>query len=261
MSVHGPILPSAVFQLAKPPEELPANLRLTSGTWAVLFSLSGRHSVAQIGAQLGLSPEARDRAFDELLSAGLLVERRLSLPEYLRSIGTTDDPERKTFAAFLRGAPARPAAVPPIGPATGELTQSGSPSGATVSAPAPAISLPRERGPALPVTPFRPLALPEEEIPMNPPPTVRPRGLNLRALNQLFFDRAASPEQAQLDIYRVYLRIDAQVLKGAGITTLKFEEDRVVDDPNLIARLAASAAETLGSPLPEGVWVDSRHAP
>lgn len=258
MSAAGQILASAVFQLSHPPEELPANLRLTSCTWAVLFSISGRHSVAQIGAQLALTPEARDRAFAELATAGLLVERRLSLPEYLRSVGTTDDPERKTFAAFLRGAPARPAAVPPIGPLIDEPART-DPQAAPLAA-APATVLPREKAPAVPLTPFRPLALPEEETPMTVPSPPRARALNLRALNQLFFARATSPEQAQLDIYRVYLRIDAQILKGAGITTLKFEEDRVVEDAELVARLAESAADTLGAPLPDNVWVDLRPA-
>lgn len=258
MTLPTHILPAAVYQLAQRPESLPANLRLASTAWAVLFSLSGRHSVAQVGAQLALDPQARDRAFAELLSAELIVERRLSLAEYLRSVGTIDDEERKTFAAFLRGAPARPAAVPPIGPAATE------PAGAEPQAPPrvppgarspnPSPAFVPMRAPALPFTPFRPLALPEEETPMNPPSSARPRALNLRAMNQLFFARAASIEQAQLDIYRVYLRIDAQLLKAAGIHTLKFEQDCLVDEPELVARLSQSAAEMLGGPLPESVW-------
>jgi len=256
MTLPAQILPAAVYQLAQRPESLPANLRLASTAWAVLFSLSGRHSVAQVGAQLALGPQARDRAFAELLSAELIVERRLSLAEYLRSVGTIDDEERKTFAAFLRGAPARPAAVPPIGPAAAEPASEEPQAPARQSAPAPSPPAVPVKTPALPFTPFRPLALPEEETPMNPPSSARPRALNLRAMNQLFFDRAASIEQAQLDVYRVYLRVDAQLLRAAGIHTLKFEEDCLVDEPELVARLSRSAAEMLGGPLPESVWSD-----
>lgn len=254
MTSSGSILATAVYQLASRPEGLPANLRLPSCAWAVLFSLSGRHSVAQIGAQLGLTPEVRDRAFGDLLAENLLVERRLSMAEYLRSAGTIDDDERRTFGAFLRGAPARPAAVAPVGPAIEEHPDAeadaahGSPAAETFD------SASRSKAPSLPVPAFRPLALPEEETSMNRPPSHAPRTLNLRVLNRLFFDRSASAEQAQLDIYRVYLRVDAKLLRRAGVTTLRFEEDRLVDDPELVERLAQSAAEALGAPLPESVW-------
>jgi hypothetical protein len=260
LSVPGHILASAVYQLALRPEELPANLRLPSSAWAVLFSLSGRHSVAQIGAQLGLTPESRDRAFGDLLAADLVVERRLSMAEYLRSAGTIDDDERRTFGAFLRGAPARPAAVPPIGP-TLEANEDADPEVAPrTSASEPMPSPSRAKATSLAVAPFRPLALPEEETPMNTPPSLASRTLNLRVLNRLFFERSVSPEQAQLDLYRVYLRVDAQLLTRAGITTLKFEEDRLVDDPELVERLSQSAADALGAPLPESVWAKASTA-
>lgn len=261
MSAPGSVLASAVYQLLLRPEELPSNLRLPSSAWAVLFSLSGRHSVAQIGAQLGLSPESRDRAFGDLLEANLVVERRLSMAEYLRSAGTIDDGERRTFGAFLRGAPARPAAVPPIGPTLeeSEASDSSLPEAAqrfAATEPLPSPSRAKATTPS--AAAFRPLALPEEETPMTTmPPSPAPRALNLRVLNRLFFERSVSPEQAQLDIYRVYLRVDAHLLTRAGITTLKFEEDRLVDDPELVERLTQSAADALGAPLPESVWAQT----
>ena len=58
----------------------------------------------------------------------------------------------------------------------------------------------------------------------------------LRAAMYALDAAEASIEQAQLDVYRVYLRVDAQLLRAAGINTLKFEEDCLVDEPELVHR-------------------------
>ena len=99
--------PAAVYGLATAVDRLPADLRLRSLEWGVLFAVTGRHTVAQSGGHLGLEPAERDGAFARLLELGLLAERPLSAGEYLRAAATVDG-EPQTLTGFLRGGLAGP---------------------------------------------------------------------------------------------------------------------------------------------------------
>lgn len=109
LSIRG----SAVYALTRSFDNLPPDLRLRSADWGVLFAITGRHTVGQIGEQLGLTTAERDRAFARLRTAGLLVERDLALDEYLRAAAASGDPEPRTFAELLRGGIVKPTAKPP----------------------------------------------------------------------------------------------------------------------------------------------------
>jgi hypothetical protein len=231
------ILPTAVFQLAVRPERLPADLRLRSLEWGILFAATGRHTVAQIGHHFGLTPEERDRAFAHLVRLGLLVERSLTAGEYLRAAATVGDDEPKLLAQFLRGAPARPAA--------------------------PGVAAPK------PMKAFEPLPLPPEEPVMAVTPTERgplvppaaanmaSRQLSLRALMGYIIRETGETDAGQLNVYRAFLRVDPQLLRRNGITTLRFEDDRVVSDPDLQRAILGSVEQTLGRRCPPEVFVDA----
>jgi hypothetical protein len=67
---------------------------------------------------------------------------------------------------------------------------------------------------------------------------------------------AGSREAGQLDIYRVFVRVDTSLLKRNGIETLRFTDDRLVSDPELEQALVRSVKRTLGLNCPDSVWVE-----
>jgi hypothetical protein len=230
-----PRIPSAaVYELARAVDRLPADLRLRSVEWGVLFAVTGRHTVAQIGSHLGLPPAERDGVFSRLLELGLLAERPLSAGEYLRAAATVHA-EPRTLAEFLSGGLAGPAGEP-------------------VAEPRDPIA----PSPDLESESFEPLPLPEEETAMETAefPTVNaPSWLSLRAVMSFIARQAADPDSGQLDIYRAFVRVSPQLLQRNGITTLRFEEDRLLADPDLQQEILASVEQVVGRPCPPEVFV------
>ena len=82
------------------------------------------------------------------------------------------------------------------------------------------------------------------------------RSFSLRALMNLIEKHADSREAGQLNIYRVFVRVDTQLLKRNGIETLRFTEDRLISDSELEEALVRSLKKTLGLDCPESVWVE-----
>ena len=231
------IPPAAVYEPALPAGRLPADLRLRSLEWGVFFAVTGRHTVAQIGAHLGLEPAERDAAFARLLDLGLLTERPLTAGEYLQAAATVNG-EEVTLAGFLRAGLAGPALQPVTEPDP------------------PSVSEPFE--PAVDVAPFEPLALPDEEILMQIPDLpvpAAPPALSLRAVMRFVADQSADADAGQLDIYRAFVRVSPQLLRRNGITTLRFEEDRLLTDPDLQQALLASVEHVIGRSCPPEVFV------
>jgi hypothetical protein len=234
--------PVAVYELARAVDRLPADLRLRSLEWGVLFAVTGRHTAAQIGAHLGLSPGERDAAFARLLELGLLAERPLSAGEYLRAAATVEG-EPRTLAAFLGAGVAGPggdavADLPPEAP------------GDVPAAPPPVSDLALEA--------FEPLALPEEDSSMEITPlraAAVPPPLSLRAVMQFISQQSGDADAGQLDIYRAFVRVSPQLLRRNGITTLRFEEDRLLTDPDLQQAILASVEQVVGRSCPPEVFV------
>lgn len=220
--------PAAVYEPAVPAGHLPADLRLRSLEWGVFFAVTGRHTVAQIGAHLGLAPAERDGAFVRLLELGLLAERPLTAGEYLRAAATVDG-EEVTLAGFLRAGLAGPVLPPAID---------------SIADPIP--------------DPFEPLALPDEEILMqipDLPAPATPPALSLQAVMRFVADQSPDADAGQLDIYRAFVRVNPQLLRRNGITTLRFEEDRLLTDPDLQQALLASVEHVVGRSCPPEVFV------
>src|SRR5262249_50998131 len=149
------------------------------------------------------------------------------------------DREERTLREFLIAA-VQPAALPQSPPETPPA--------------APRPSLRQARPPA-----FQPLPLPtartEENRSMSSSVTPDPRKLSLRALMNMIEKNAGGREAGQLDVYRVFVRVDTQLLKRNGIETLRFTEDRFVSDPELEQAIVRSVKKTLGLDCPQSVWV------
>lgn len=285
---------AVVYQLKRPLAELPDNLRLRNHEWGALFAVTGEHSCAQIAGLLGLAPEERDRVFGRLAAFGLIEERPLTYGEYLRALATWRDDEPRPLAAFLRGGqampearaaanpgrPAAPSAVPvpppaaPGGPALpqvpGVVAPGLLPAAATPARPRPPEVTTADSDPgitrALPTYDRRqiqasaaappPAFLPLEPLP--PPPPVAAAGrsqLSLKALMQHILAKAGDQQAGQLDIYRVFIRINTKLLQRNGISTLRFQDDRLIEDPELQSAIAASVEKALGFTCPPEVFV------
>ena len=278
----GPI----VYQLKRSLSELSESLRLRNHEWGVLFAITGEHSCAQIGQLLSLDNEERDRVFTRLAAGGLIEERPLNYGEYLRAVASFRDEEPKPLAAFLRGGQAMPraaaaaaAGAPPAAPPSPR-----SPAGPGVVSPAlpPVVRRPAPIRPpdvltadsdlnvtrALPTITrqqliettvgeaLAPTFLPLEPVTALPAPPATARGsLSLKALMQLILGKAADRESGQLDIYRVFIRVNTKLLQRNGITTLRFQDDRLIDDPELQSAITTSFEKALGFPCPPEVFV------
>lgn len=271
-------LPETVFSRTREPQELSGSLRLRALEWALLFAATGRNTVAELGRQMGVDATARDAAFARLLSDGLIEERDLDAAEYVRALAASGNEDEKSLREFLMiaaqpGASAdtepqpterpdpeprpwieieavTPAAAPPA-PAATENNRSEAP----VAASAPTGPLRLDR-PSRPAFGFKPLPLPNQQ-PRESQPMSGTRRLSLRALMNLIERQAGSREAGQLDIYRVFVRVDTLLLRRNGIDTLRFTEDRLVADPELEQAIVGSVKKTLGLVCPESVWVDA----
>jgi hypothetical protein len=59
----------------------------------------------------------------------------------------------------------------------------------------------------------------------------------------------------QLAVYRVFMRVDTKLLKRNGITSLRFQEDRIVSDAELEEAVLGSTRKALGVGCPDDVFV------
>ncbi len=235
------IAPAAVYELAAPLDRLvgtPENLRLPALEWGLLLAVTGRHTVARIGEHLGLADAERDRGFGHLLELGLIAERPLTLGEYVRAAATVSG-ETRTLAEFLSGG----------------LRGLAAPDDPGISPSEPAAPTPE----TTPLDPFEPLTLPEEDISMPAMPAIhapsaRP-SLSLQAVMRFISAQAPGRDAGQLDVYRAFVRVQPQLLKRNGITTLRFEDDRLVNDPDLQSAILASVEHVVGKPCPPDVFV------
>lgn len=255
------ILPQAVYRRAREPHQLGKDLRLIALEWALYFGVTGTHTAAELGRQLRAGAGERDDALARLSSLGLIEEQQLDATEYLQALAASGDREEKSLHEFLMGAVPERAGRP----GGGALDP---PPGASGAAPAPARPQLREVPAATNVQPRAVLRPPRQAPPLEfkPLPMLKERKenhsmaasrkLSLRAVMTLIETQAGSPEAGQLDIYRVFVRVDTLLLKRSGIETLRFTEDRLVSDPELEQAIVRSVKKTLNLDCPESVWVN-----
>lgn len=295
MSDFMPLQPGAIFQLVQDLPQISSHVELRHIEWGVLLAVTGQHTVAQISDHFGLTPETRQEVFGRLRHFGLIEERPVRFNEYVRARAISGDDSPSTLAQFLTpgatlGAvpgdeppspvvtktspasdplanPEAQAAAPnPSSPPTAPLPLTGT---SAASSPA-ALESKTDNSSTIPLvtqvistrSPIPPVASFE---PLEPPPmssstgdiatTTQGRHMSLKALMRFIIERAADLNAGQLDVYRVFIRIDSQLLKRNGITTLRFEEDHLVSDPLLKKALANSLQHTLGLPCPQEVFV------
>lgn len=231
------IFPETVYRRSKEPSQLPSDLRLIALEWALYFAVTGTDTAAELGRQMRAETSDRDEALNRLVILGLIEEQALSAAEYVRALAAAGDREEKTLREFLMGATQPPAKLSSVEKA--EPARTPEPS----SAPRPPAPLE-----------FRRLPSPDDRKENRQ--MSQSRKLSLRALMNLIETQAGSREAGQIDIYRVFVRVDTSLLKRSGIETLRFTEDRLVSDPELEQAIVRSVKKTLGLECPETLWVE-----
>lgn len=252
------VLPQSVYRRARDPLDLPHDLRLIALEWALYFAVTGKHTVGELGRQMRAGDLEREAAFGRLVGLGLIEEQELGASEYVSALAAGGDREERTLREFLMN-------VAPPAAASVETEEGGEVSDHETSAEPrlrqvadKAVSSPRiapRPGRVAPPLAFKRLPSPEE-VPKENRLMSRPRKLSLRALMNLIEKQAGSREAGQLDIYRVFVRVDTVLLRRSGIETLRFTEDHLVSDPELEQAIIRSVKKTLGLDCPETVWVE-----
>lgn len=251
------VLPQSVYRRARDPLDLPDDLRLRALEWALYFAVTGKHTVGELGRRMRAADLESEAAFSRLVGLGLIEEQELGASEYVSALAASGDRDERTLREFLVNV-ATPA------PASVQTEESGEvPHHETSAEPRlpqvadQAVSSPRiaPRGRVAPPLAFKRLPSPDE-VPKENRLMSRSRKLSLRALMNLIEKQAGSREAGQLDIYRVFVRVDTVLLRRSGIETLRFTEDQLVSDPELEQAIIRSVKKTLGLDCPETVWVE-----
>ncbi len=230
--------PSAIYRrLAGIPGD--PHFALPAIEWLVYFNIDDQRNPAEIAAALRLPEAEIVPAIDRLIESGLIEERPVSLAEFLRSKSAYDN--LRSAAAVPLGAalrrqipeddPPAPAAQPYPGAATEEA-----PSSDTHSHP-------------FEPEPFQPLE------PATMDATTQNRPISLLRLMDYIMSQSSDRTSGQLAVYRVFMGINTALLRRNGITSLRFSEDRVIDDPELLSALSDSLQRALGLPFPESAYV------
>lgn len=192
-------------------------------------------------AAAGVTPRERDEPRSPWARAASPTTSPATSPTASSMAGPDMNATRAIPVRFVP----RPETIPPVPPA--------------LSPPVPS--------PPVPSPTFQPLSEPSGPVPtVETPGTESGNGenghaagsgsrLSLRALMQFILDRAPDLNAGQLDVYRVFIRVDTKLLKRNGITTLRFEEDRLIGDPELQDAITSSLERTLGLNAPRDVFV------
>lgn len=105
------------------------------------------------------------------------------------------------------------------------------------------VCAPRTSG-SMPSLPFEPLRV----------SGVARGRLSLRGLMRYIAGRHPDTTAGQLAVYRVFMGVNIGLLRGEGIETLRFDDDRFVTGRELIDALDRSMRRALGTGIPDDVF-------
>lgn len=214
---------SIIYQPKRDWKELPEDIKLRQWEWRVLLEFNGNQTIGQAIQQSGLKREEMAALLQKFHGLDLLVERELSFAEFvsaetLHPDGDGDLPELPAPARVFT-----PAALPP-----------------------PSSSAPGSH--------FIPLPTLKNTAAL--PAITQGRKMNLKAVMNFITNHVGGDANAgQLAVYRVFMRVDTKLLKRNGITSLRFQEDRIVSDPELEEAVLGSTRIALGVGCPDDVFV------
>jgi len=209
---------SKIFRNTWALQQLPIGMQLMSIEWRFLICSDGKTPIAEIQKRLGIAPEEGEAILRHLCSAGLLTETSLTLEDFARATVDRAQPtkEAQTLPEYLASA-----------------ESNGNSRAGAAAIPAPALS-PEKTEKAIPQ--FSPLQK----------PTQSPMPMSLQAVIQFILNQNSSdPTAGHFATYQVFMGIGTPLLKRNGITSLRFQEDRIITDPELQSAIIESLQKVL----------------
>jgi len=204
---------SKIFRNTWALQQLPIGMQLMSIEWRFLICSDGKTPVDSIQKRLGITPEEGDVIVRHLCSAGLLTETSLTLEDFARATVDKAHPtkEAQTLPEYLASAESN---------------------GTTRPSAAAAVPEKNEK----PIPQFSPLQK----------PTQSPMPMSLQAVIQFILNQNSSdPTAGHFATYQVFMGIGTPLLKRNGITSLRFQEDRIITDPELQGAIIESLQKVL----------------
>jgi hypothetical protein len=205
---------TAIFQNTWAIQQLPVTMKLPNIEWRFLLCCDGRTTLHQVQRRLSLTDKERETIVARLCASGLLTEKALTLEELAQA--TVDTPATNTEPQTFS-----------------EFLQGGE---STIETPRP------KAAPA-----FSPLQKPNATAPTN-------RTMSLQSVIQFILNQNSDPTAGHLATYQVFMGINTQLLKRNGITSLRFQEDRIITDPELQAAIIANIEKVLKITCPEDAF-------
>lgn len=226
---------SVIYQPKRDWNELSEEVKLRQWEWRVLVAFDGNRTLGQAIQHTGLKREEMAALLQKFHALDLIEEREVSFSDFLKSEALHQD---ESETAGIAGQPLR---VPPPVTATPNPPQ------------VPQVHPLPPAAPIAQFSPFIPLpsrgALPAQA-------TRGGRKLNLKAVMNFIVNHVGGDVNAgQLAVYRVFMRVDTKLLKRNGITSLRFQEDRIVSDAELEEAVLGSTRKALGVGCPDDVFV------
>ena len=226
---------SVIYQPKRNWNELSEEAKLRQWEWRILVAFDGIRTLGQAMEHTGLKREEMAALLQKFHTLDLLEEREVSFADFLKSEAMHQD-EQETVG--IAGQPLR------------------------VMPPATAIPNPPQIPQIHPLPPAPQVTQPSRFIPLPSPgalPAQAVRGvrkLNLKAVMNFIASQVGGDVNAgQLAVYRVFMRVDTKLLKRNGITSLRFQEDRIVSDAELEEAILGSTRKALGVGCPDDVFV------
>jgi hypothetical protein len=81
--------------------------------------------------------------------------------------------------------------------------------------------------------------------------------MSLQSVIQFILNQNPDPTAGHLATYQVFMGINTQLLKKNGITSLRFQDDRLITDPELQSAIAENIKKVLGIACPDDVFTAS----
>jgi hypothetical protein len=220
------MIPSSVFERNFELHQLPATLRLRNLDWGVYFTIDGSKTSGEIQAHFRLDDPQRDEVFTRLLQMELIREKKLNLQEHIEATALhadSSDSRVKSLDEFIR-------------------TGSSGTSAPLFSVAAPDTSAQPKPGPPSPM--FTPL-----------PPPSQAKTMSLLSVIRFIQEQSRDKTAGQLAVYRVFMGVDTRLLKKNGIQSLRFQDDRLITDPELQQSIAENVSKALRKSLPQSAYV------
>lgn len=90
--------------------------------------------------------------------------------------------------------------------------------------------------------------------PLQKPTASNARAMSLQSVIQFILNQNSDPTAGHLATYQVFMGINTQLLKRNGITSLRFQDDRHITDPELQAAIQDNIRKVLGKNCPDDVF-------